>query len=112
MNTTPSHRIDGKLIAADVRTAVAKEVAALKQSHGTVPGLAVVLVGEDPASQIYVRNKGKQTTETGMRSIEHKLLPIPAKPTCWRSSKRSIRTRTCMVSWCSCRCRTTSMKSW
>ena len=73
MNTSPTHRIDGKQIAADVRADVAKGVAALKQSHGIVPGLAVVLVGEDPASQVYVRNKGKQTTETGMRSIEHKL---------------------------------------
>ena len=73
MNTTSSHLIDGKSIAADVRAEVAKEVAALKQSHGIVPGLAVVLVGEDPASQVYVRNKGKQTIETGMRSIEHKL---------------------------------------
>ena len=73
MTTTPSHRIDGKMIAADVRAAVAEDVAALKQRHGIVPGLAVVLVGEDPASQVYVRNKGKQTVETGMRSIEHKL---------------------------------------
>ncbi|MGI9475359.1 MAG: bifunctional methylenetetrahydrofolate dehydrogenase/methenyltetrahydrofolate cyclohydrolase FolD [Hyphomicrobiaceae bacterium] len=73
MNTSPTHRIDGKQIAADVRADVAKGVAALKQSHGIVPGLAVVLVGEDPASQVYVHNKGKQTTETGMRSIEHKL---------------------------------------
>jgi len=73
MNTTPAHRIDGKLIAADVRAALIEQVAALKQSHGIVPGLAVVLVGEDPASQVYVRNKGKQTTEVGMHSIEHKL---------------------------------------
>ena len=73
MTSTPSHRIDGKMIAAEVRAAVAEDVAALKQSHGVVPGLAVVLVGEDPASQVYVRNKGKQTVETGMRSIEHKL---------------------------------------
>ncbi|MFY0614702.1 MAG: bifunctional methylenetetrahydrofolate dehydrogenase/methenyltetrahydrofolate cyclohydrolase FolD [Hyphomicrobiaceae bacterium] len=73
MDTSPTHRIDGKMIAAEVRADVAKGVAALKQSNGIVPGLAVVLVGEDPASQVYVRNKGKQTTEVGMRSIEHKL---------------------------------------
>lgn len=73
MDTSPTHRIDGKMIAAEVRADVAKSVAALKQSNGIVPGLAVVLVGEDPASQVYVRNKGKQTTEVGMRSIEHKL---------------------------------------
>jgi methylenetetrahydrofolate dehydrogenase (NADP+)/methenyltetrahydrofolate cyclohydrolase len=48
-------------------------VARLKQEHGIVPGLAVVLVGEDPASQVYVRSKGKQTVEVGMTSFEHKL---------------------------------------
>jgi methylenetetrahydrofolate dehydrogenase (NADP+) / methenyltetrahydrofolate cyclohydrolase len=65
--------IDGKAVAANVRAEVAKEVAALKQAHGLVPGLAVVLVGEDPASKVYVKNKGKQTIEVGMNSIEHKL---------------------------------------
>jgi methylenetetrahydrofolate dehydrogenase (NADP+)/methenyltetrahydrofolate cyclohydrolase len=73
MTTAPSSLIDGKAIAAKVRADVATGVASLKASHGLVPGLAVVLVGEDPASQVYVRNKGKQTIETGMRSIEHKL---------------------------------------
>ena len=48
-------------------------MAALKAQHGFVPGLAVVLVGEDPASQVYVRNKAKQTSEVGMASFEHKL---------------------------------------
>jgi len=52
---------------------VAEHVARLKQDHGIVPGLAVVLVGEDPASQVYVRSKGKQTVEVGMSSFEHKL---------------------------------------
>ncbi len=65
--------IDGKAIAAEVRGDVARGVAELKGRHGIVPGLAVVLVGEDPASQVYVRNKGRQTTEAGMNSIEHKL---------------------------------------
>ncbi|MEO1471714.1 MAG: bifunctional methylenetetrahydrofolate dehydrogenase/methenyltetrahydrofolate cyclohydrolase, partial [Pseudomonadota bacterium] len=50
-----------------------EHVARLKADHGITPGLAVVLVGEDPASQVYVRNKGKQTVEVGMHSIEHKL---------------------------------------
>ena len=49
-----------------MRARVAEEVAALKETQGIVPGLAVVLVGEDPASQVYVRNKGKQTAEAGM----------------------------------------------
>ena len=65
--------IDGKAFAARVRGQVAEHVARLKQDHGIVPGLAVVLVGEDPASQVYVRSKGKQTIEVGMTSFEHKL---------------------------------------
>ncbi|MEM1307096.1 MAG: bifunctional methylenetetrahydrofolate dehydrogenase/methenyltetrahydrofolate cyclohydrolase FolD [Pseudomonadota bacterium] len=65
--------IDGKAIAADVRKDVADRVARLKREHGVTPGLAVVLVGEDPASQVYVRNKGRQTIECGMQSFEHKL---------------------------------------
>jgi methylenetetrahydrofolate dehydrogenase (NADP+) / methenyltetrahydrofolate cyclohydrolase len=66
-------RIDGKAFAATVRGKVAKGVAALNTAHGITPGLAVVLVGEDPASQVYVRNKGLQTVEAGMASFEHKL---------------------------------------
>ncbi|MBF9046141.1 bifunctional methylenetetrahydrofolate dehydrogenase/methenyltetrahydrofolate cyclohydrolase FolD [Rhodobacterales bacterium LSUCC0031] len=65
--------IDGKAFAAKVRAQVATHVAALKAGHGIVPGLAVVLVGEDPASQVYVKNKGLQTVEAGMASFEHKL---------------------------------------
>jgi len=65
--------IDGKAFAAKVREQVAAQVARLRDEHGITPGLAVVLVGEDPASQVYVRNKGKQTVECGMQSFEHKL---------------------------------------
>lgn len=65
--------IDGKAFAATVREKVAGHVARLKEEHGITPGLAVVLVGEDPASQVYVRSKGKQTVEAGMNSYEHKL---------------------------------------
>jgi methylenetetrahydrofolate dehydrogenase (NADP+)/methenyltetrahydrofolate cyclohydrolase len=65
--------IDGKAIAADLRAKVAAEAARLARDHGLVPGLAVVLVGEDPASAVYVRNKGKATVEAGLRSFEHKL---------------------------------------
>jgi len=64
--------IDGKAFAATVRAKVAEHVARLKADHGITPGLAVVLVGEDPASEVYVRNKGKQTVECGMNSFEHK----------------------------------------
>lgn len=65
--------IDGKAFAAEVRAQVAEHVARLKEEQGITPGLAVVLVGEDPASQVYVRSKGKQTVEVGMNSYEHKL---------------------------------------
>jgi methylenetetrahydrofolate dehydrogenase (NADP+)/methenyltetrahydrofolate cyclohydrolase len=67
--------IDGKAFAEGLRARLAKEVAALKSAHGVVPGLAVVLVGENLASQVYVRNKAKQTVEVGMASFEHKLSP-------------------------------------
>ena len=66
-------RIDGKAFAQGVRERVGEAVSSLQRDHGLTPGLAVVLVGEDPASQVYVRNKGKQTVEAGMKSFEHKL---------------------------------------
>lgn len=69
----PATLIDGKAFAATVRAKVTDHVARLKGEHGITPGLAVVLVGEDPASQVYVRSKGKQTVEVGMKSVEHKL---------------------------------------
>lgn len=65
--------IDGKAFAAKVRGLVGEGVARIKADHGITPGLAVVLVGEDPASQVYVRSKGKMTVEVGMHSVEHKL---------------------------------------
>lgn len=65
--------IDGKKIAAALRVKIAAAVAELTTSHRLVPGLAVVLVGDDPASQVYVGSKVKQTTEAGMRSFEHRL---------------------------------------
>lgn len=65
--------IDGRKIADRVRAKIATDVARLKEVHGVTPGLAVVLVGDDPASQVYVRAKGKQTVQVGMNSYEHKL---------------------------------------
>jgi methylenetetrahydrofolate dehydrogenase (NADP+)/methenyltetrahydrofolate cyclohydrolase len=76
MDFDPSRRarlIDGKAAAARVRAAVGRQVAALFERHAVTPGLAVVLVGEDPASEVYVRNKGRQTREAGMRSFEIRL---------------------------------------
>lgn len=66
-------RIDGKAFAERVRERIALEVTVLKKKHGITPGLAVVLVGDDPASEIYVRNKGKQTVAAGMHSSARKL---------------------------------------
>ena len=65
--------IDGKAFAERLRAKIAEEVAELKAKHGVQPGLAVVLVGEDPASKIYVRSKEEQTEQVGMRSIGHRL---------------------------------------
>jgi methylenetetrahydrofolate dehydrogenase (NADP+) / methenyltetrahydrofolate cyclohydrolase len=65
--------LDGKAYAEGLRSRIAKGVAELKAKHGLTPGLAVVLVGEDPASKVYVSNKAKQTVEAGMNSWEHKL---------------------------------------
>ena len=65
--------IDGKAFSANLRSEIARKVEIIKRSHALTPGLAVVLVGEDPASQVYVRSKGKQTVEAGMNSYEHKL---------------------------------------
>ncbi len=65
--------IDGKAFAAGLRERIAGAVSRLQADHGFVPGLTVVLVGENPASQVYVRNKAKQTAETGMRSTKEEL---------------------------------------
>jgi methylenetetrahydrofolate dehydrogenase (NADP+)/methenyltetrahydrofolate cyclohydrolase len=65
--------IDGKAVAASLRREVAARVAQLSSSHGLRPGLAVVLVGNDPASEVYVGSKARSTVEAGMRSFEHRL---------------------------------------
>jgi methylenetetrahydrofolate dehydrogenase (NADP+)/methenyltetrahydrofolate cyclohydrolase len=65
--------IDGKAYAQRLRAQTAAAAKLMKEKHGIVPGLAVVLVGEDPASQVYVRNKHRQTIEAGMNSWEHRL---------------------------------------
>ncbi len=70
---TSSKIIDGKAFAQGLLAAYAAEVAQLKAKHGVTPGLAVVLVGDDPASRVYVRNKTNQTVAAGMRDIKHEL---------------------------------------
>ena len=70
---TDTRIIDGKAFAAGVRAKVAEQVDVLRNRHDIEPGLAVVLVGENPASEVYVRNKARQTRAAGMRSFEHRL---------------------------------------
>ena len=70
---TEARIIDGKAFAARLREKIAACIAALKRDHGLVPSLSVVLVGDDEASQVYVRNKGRQTEEAGMISATHRL---------------------------------------
>src|SRR5262245_62407375 len=65
--------IDGKVFAENLRGRIAGHVARLQRDHGITPGLAVVIVGEDPASQVYVTNKAKQTVEVGMHSEKYEL---------------------------------------
>src|ERR1700724_1279811 len=71
--------IDGKVIAAELRGRVAEEVARIQREHQLTPGLAVVLVGNDPASEVYVRSKHKQTQAAGMASFQH-VLPADVAP--------------------------------
>ncbi|OFX14810.1 MAG: bifunctional methylenetetrahydrofolate dehydrogenase/methenyltetrahydrofolate cyclohydrolase [Alphaproteobacteria bacterium RIFOXYD12_FULL_60_8] len=75
----PTRIIDGKAFAAGVRVRLAAKVAELKERHGVTPGLAVVLVGQDPASQVYVRNKERQTEEVGMNSFAHHMVATTAE---------------------------------
>lgn len=73
MDAVSDHHIDGKQIAAQLRANIASEVSKLKDVTGEVPGLAVILVGDDPASRVYVANKHRQTVEAGMKSLEFRL---------------------------------------
>ncbi len=68
-----AERIDGRAFAARLRERVASAVPRFAEAAGRPPGLAVVLVGEDPASQVYVRSKGRATGEAGMAGFEHRL---------------------------------------
>ena len=73
MADAPAKLIDGKVYAERLRAQVAAEVAELRANHGLQPGLAVVLVGDDPASEIYVRSKGEHSLAVGMHSVTHRL---------------------------------------
>jgi methylenetetrahydrofolate dehydrogenase (NADP+)/methenyltetrahydrofolate cyclohydrolase len=73
MEAVDASVIDGKAVAADLQAKIAAEVGRLSREKGFTPGLAVVLVGDDPASTVYVRSKVKRTAEAGMRSFDHRL---------------------------------------
>jgi len=77
---TDAKIIDGKAFAENLRARLARQAAALKAEHGLVPGLAAVLVGNDPASEVYVRSKAKATREAGMNSFEHRLPATTDEP--------------------------------
>ena len=103
--------IEGAAIAERLRARIAAAVAALDPAH-VRPGLAVVLVGDNPASQVYVRSKTRQTLEAGMRSFDH-ALPADgvARKRSWRSCTGSMPTARSTASWFSCLCRRKSMPS-
>ncbi len=82
--------IDGKAFAEKLRKDIAARVAKLKTEKNITPGLAVVLVGNNPASEVYVKNKAKQTSEAGMKSFVFRLPEKPAKPNCSPRCNRSI----------------------
>lgn len=90
--------LDGKQIAAAVREEVKAEVAGLKE-RGITPGLAVVLVGDDPASQVYVRNKHKACEEVGIYSEVHRLPAETTRKNFWTSSNSSTMTAAFMAFW-------------
>ena len=92
--------LDGKRVAAELRGAVARETAA----SGLRPGLAVVLVGDDPASRVYVRNKTRALAEAGMEGSNTAFPTTPARRRCLNSSLPSTRTRRWTGFSCSCRC--------
>src|ERR1043166_7099622 len=105
--------IDGKAFAAKLRERIAAEAARLKAAHGLVPGLATVLVGEDPASEVYVRNKNRAAEALGYHSVSFHL-PGDASEAevlarggggCWRGGGPSMPIPKSTASWCRCRCR-------
>ncbi len=96
--------IDGKAVAVEVVAKVTKETAKLVKDTGTVPGIAVVIVGEDPASQVYVRSKGKRATECGFHSLTHKLKEDITQEALLSLIDDLTMTRRSMAYWCNCHC--------
>ena len=103
--------IDGKAIAAALSQSIADAVRRVTTEHGVEPGLAVVLVGDNPASEIYVRSKTAKTAATNMRSSFHKLPATVPETELLELVERLNTTRPCMAFWCSCRCRRRSIRA-
>jgi len=99
--------IDGNALSRQLRQQVTERVIALK-ARGVTPGLAVVLVGDNPASQVYVRNKVKACEDTGMHSILERYTADLSEAELLKRVERSTTTPPSTASWCSCRCRPTS----
>ncbi len=99
--------IDGAALARSLRAQVAERAAALT-ARGRPPGLAVILVGNDAASAVYVRNKVKDCEESGIRSVLNAFPSQPRKQTCWPASRHSTLIPPFTAFWCSCRYRLTS----
>ena len=99
--------IDGKAVAKEVQKQIKEEVEGLRAALGFGAGIGGGLVGDDPASHIYVRNKEKACKEVGINPSSICCLRRFRKRNCWRWSNNSTKTKTFMVFWCSCRCRRT-----
>ena len=102
--------INGKAIAADLRGKVADAVHRLIRDRGITPGLAVVLVGHNPASEVYVGSKMKMTVGSGMRSFDHRLPATTPEAELLALVSGSMPIRPSTASWCSCRCRRRSTR--
>ena len=97
--------IDGKAVAQELRQSLAIEVKQLQDERDITPGLTVILVGEDPASQVYVRNKVRQTQEVGMISNEIRMPADTSQDALLAELDiGSTRILPCMVFWCNCLC--------
>jgi len=100
--------IDGKAFAEALRGRIGENVSQIKDAHGLTPGLAVVLVGDDPASQVYVRNKGKAAADAGITATDHRLDAATSQAELLALVDQLNNDDAVHGSWCSCRCPTRS----
>lgn len=103
--------IDGKKLAEDVVSTVKTETEKLVAATGVVPGIAVVIVGEDPASQVYVASKSRKAKECGFHSVQHDLPETASEQELLNLIEASITTPPFMAFWFSCLCRGTLIQA-